>query len=383
MIDYAIYGLIALLFYVFVLSQSKIETIMLFFISLYIIIFAVAFLLDIRLSIFLENDTDDNILILISLLYLFFAGYIFQRFLRSKNIKIYKIYKIKHLTYIYDFLIISLLLLELYLTDFGILKATYGNDTKDSYFLDFINILFALYIYNDKKYNNRIYIYMFIHIFLAFADGERLMAITTILILLMLYINRIPKLLIPIMIVAGYLFVESISMLRSGHSLFDMSSIWASGTHMTNHHGDVLYASLSIIEFSKNLPISDKLLLSSQYTLAFFFSKLWLPDNLIFSEVVKESVRHSGGGMLIAFFYAFFGAVGAFVAGYFIAFSLSWGRYYDLKLVTPPYAYLLIAFLPRNFAYSPIHIFKTILFVFLFYIFIKFILFQKEKHELV
>jgi len=379
MIDYTIYGLLLLLAYVFILSQSKIETILLFFISLYIVIFTVSFLLDIRLSIFLENDTDENILIFISLLYLFFAGYICQRLFRSKYIKKYQIYQIKNLTYIYDILIILLLLLELYLTDFGILKSTYGNDTKDSYFLDFINILFVLYIYNNKEYNKRIYIYMFIHILLAFADGERLMAITTILVLLTLYINKIPKSLIPIMIIVGYLFVESISMLRSGHSLFDMSSIWTSGTHMTNHHGDVLYASLSIIEFSKNLPILDKLLLSSQYTLSLFFSKLWLPSNLIFSDVVKESVRHSGGGMLVTFFYAFFGMTGTFIAGYFTAFSLSWGRYYDLKLKTPPYAYLLIAFFPRNFAYSPIHIFKTILFVFLFYLFIKYILFKKGK----
>lgn len=372
--DIFIYLTFVPLLYFLIFSQSKTETIILIFISTYIISYILAYYLGVRIDVSSENDTETSNYKFILALYVFYTGYFLQKhFFRSKNFKIYKVQENKNLTFYLNILLITLFLIELSLTSFDIFATnkSYSNLTKDTYFFEFINIIYVFYVYNiGNKRSNFFLILVSLHCLLAIVDGHRLMAVTSFFLLFILYIvPKISKSKMIIYLFLGFVLLEGVSMLRSGN---DVSfSAWLSSSNreesFSSHQGSVIYSTLSIMEFSERYDVLDKIIMSSEYTLSLFFSSRWLPDELIFSKALSKVTFRPGGGLIIGFAYAFFGYIGVFITGYFISSVLNWGRYFDKNLLVPPFIYLIIIMIPRYFSYTPLHIFKTILFTFLLY----------------
>lgn len=344
-------------------AESKIELFMLYFISTYIISYVIAYWLNIRVDVSSLNDTNENNLIFINLVYLFYVGYFIQKIQRRKSIKNFNFIKIKGVIYIYDTIIITLLLVEFYLTDFSLLYnlGNYGSDVKDTYIFEYLNIVFVFYLANNKRLNKKLTIYILLHSFFAISDGNRLMAVGSLLIIFIQYVKYIPKKTILPSILLSFAFLQLIGIYRSGLPLHEFKDNFLRDTSFNSHQGSVIYSTLSIIDFGKSMDLFDKILMSSRYTLSLFLSQFWLPDSYNFTKVISLYTYRPGGGMLLGFFYAFFGYIGGLISGYIVSYSLSWGRCLDKGLSIPPHAILLIILMPRYFAYTPMHLFKTVL----------------------
>jgi hypothetical protein len=169
---------------------------------------------------------------------------------------------------------------------------------------------------------------------------------------------------------SAFILLEGVSLLRSNVSPEDAQSASLREDSFSTHQGSVVYSTLTIINFSERYNVVENIIMSSQYTLSLLFSERWLPKHLIHSKELSKYTFRPGGGLIIGFAYAFFGYFGVIASGYFISYVSSWGRYINNNLLAPPYAYLLIIMIPRYFAYTPLHIFKTILFsIIIYYIF--------------
>jgi len=375
--EFYIYFLIIPLIFFLIYSKSKLEFIILLFISTYILTYIIAYYLGIRVDVSSTNDNSNSNSIFVSAVYVFYLGYLFQKFFRSKKFIIYKNNENKGLTFLLNCLLVILLLVELSLTSFDIFKDAriYSNLTKDTYIFEFINIIYVFYYFNLNNKKSRIFIFFVLsHVMLSIFDGHRLMALSSGFLLFIIYI--LPHISIRktvLYLFSALILLEGISLMRSNISTEDAQSVALREDSFSTHQGSVIYSTLTIIDFSERYDVLEKIIMSSQYTLSLFFSEKWLPNNLIFSKALSKHTYRPGGGLIIGFAYAFFGYLGVFVCGYFVSYVSSWGRYINKNLLIPPYAYLMIIMIPRYFSYTPLHIFKTILFTtIIYYVFYRF-----------
>lgn len=373
--SFFIYFINVILLFLCFRSQSKIELVILIYILLYYVVYSIAHYNNIHIDVSHTNDTEENNFVFILVSYLFLIGYLFQFFLRKKEVLDSKfVFSAEKSIYILDVLIVLLLLYELSLTQFNLLKGVYGNDTKFTYFFEYINILFAIYAVTLRGiFNKKLVAFILIHITLALFDGHRMMAISSIMMLALWYLYYIPKRLIPIVMIFFISAFLVFGLMRVGLEVDLISLLGVRGDSFNNHHGSLIYSCLSIIDFSQATDLYLRFIMSTEYTLSLFGSPYWLPEDLKFTTNMSEYTYRPGGGMLPVFFYSFFGYFGALFSGILISYFLSFGRQLDQRKLVPAFALVALALMPHYFSYTPILIFKAVLATLIFELFILFV----------
>lgn len=124
--------------------------------------------------------------------------------------------------------------------------------------------------------------------------------------------------------------------------------------------GDVYYASMRIIYFIEHeiLSLSDRIEAFLYYIVSALLPYRWLPDLANLSSYLKHKYDTGGGGLAPIFFYAFGGYPLVILAGYTLATlvnKMNNSRYHYF------YGILLIATVPRWYAYYPIQPIKICL----------------------
>lgn len=197
--------------------------------------------------------------------------------------------------------------------------------------------------------------------------GGRIDSIMLILILFIMYFRFIlSKKKILTYMILGFFFMKSWEVFRSmtdGNLISMLNSGSVSAGFISGNASDVYYASMRIIDMiDKNLlTISDRILSGFYFLLSIVIPYNKLPDLANLSSYMPD-YNSGGGGLAPIFMFAMYGVFGVIVFAMFIGKKINNMLTGNCGQYGYVYGVLLIATVPRWFAYYPINAIKYCLY---------------------
>jgi len=253
-----------------------------------------------------------------------------------------------------------------------------------------IFILISITYLDSKK--NKLYLLLLLIFFIILKDvlyGGRITSVQLILLIyILLYEDKIPKIWVYIILGTGLVFMEVIGAIRSNPALFISGNFTYADflftenkEYMMSNQGDVAQASARLIGLIE-INILD-------YTNRFFsfissIASIFTPGITI-SELGKlssykmEMYKSGGGGLMPVYFFVWLSYPGVILSGLIVS------KIINIFLFTKNnyllvYACLVMSTYPRWLAYDPITMFKLCGYVFpIYFIFNKFKISYKQK----
>jgi hypothetical protein len=317
------------------------------------------------LDIFITYDTQSNRYILINLNLLFYLGLVVGVW-RSKLSPIMQplIVSTKFNKFIIDtlfyYLIITIVLSELFFFKITIFGGSYDND-KPGYFFEYITVMMCIYYqFTLKSSFYKKHFPNLLHMTFCLLAGERMMLITSALCLLY-SLDKISLSLRRILYV--FLFVLLLLVIDGMRSMGDVESGFISKFIFdgeVTHHGSLLYSSLLIVDYASS--VSHNLYSMFDSTL-FILGLDGSTQGLGKADLFDSYGKRGGGGLYTAFSVALFGQyigiVLVLLLGYILArILIKKNNNYKLSYME----LIFISFFIHGMTYTPVLFIKPIIF---------------------
>lgn len=205
-----------------------------------------------------------------------------------------------------------------------------------------------------------------------FIFGGRIMGIQFIsCIYFILYMNKIPQIVVMLLLCFGFIFMTFIGAVRgellsSSFSLMGiMGKVVENGFALDTAYS-AYYCAESFVYCHDIIPLSERLFLFAEFVKGVFLST---DPKYVLHSITASYVHHTGGGFIPHFFYFYLGPLGVFVGGLIVSFFLNIIR--KVNNATTEVKKLIALFVTcitfRWYLYSPLDLLRGVLFLIISY----------------
>lgn len=251
--------------------------------------------------------------------------------------------------------------------DIKLLQGGYGANMHTNILYEYFFVPFILSFYSSGLRKERlklIYILAFLYIAKNTLYGGRIETLQMGICLLILRFQILLKFKhIIVLLFLGYLFFSMVGFVRAhGLSSIESFAFNVNKGIIINQEADVVYSSARFWGMTEKRIIDNNERKNSflLFILSIITSVSSLPEIANLSSYMQREYSSGGGALISAYFYVFLSYIGVFLIGYYIAkiFSIK----YSGKLHFPQIYYVLaLTTVPRWFAYTPLTLFKMVL----------------------